>query len=426
MRPILLIALKDLILIFRDRAMLLMIVIGPFLLTLGMGLVGGKFSGSGGGSSGPRDIPVVVVNQDGEELGNALVRVLSSPELDDLLAPTLISDPEMAKQWVNEDQMAAAIIVPPGFTRSVFPSAGEAGAWGLVPSSEVSILLYANPQRPNSVAIVESILRAFLFRVEKGRILGWTAVASLVLHGVIRPEQAEAIGRALGELLARAGNTQDLIRVVALEAGKIEATQIDIMTALAPGMALLFLMFTATYGARSLLAERRQQTLQRLMTTPIVPTQILIGKGIGVYWSGVIQQVLLIGASTLLFGLRWGDFWGVFALILCASFAAVGWGLLIAAIARTPGQVASIGSALTLVFGLIGGSFIDLRNLPPAIYWLSRITPNAWGMDGFSILAGGGSLVQIIIPLLALMFMGGGLTAVAGWLLAHSRHLLQV
>jgi len=425
MRPILLIALKDLILIFRDRAMLLMIVIGPFLLTLGMGLVGGRFGGSGGSSSGPTDIPVVVVNQDGEELGNALVKVLDSPELDDLLAPTFISDPDMAKQWVNEDQMAAAVIIPPGFTRSVFPSAGEAGAWGLVPSSEVSILLYANPQRPNSVAIVESILRAFLFRVEKGRILGWTTVASLVLHGEIQPEQAEVVGRALGESLARADNPQDLIRVVALEAGKSEATRVDIMTALAPGMALFFLMFTATYGARSLLAERRQQTLQRLMITPITPAQILIGKGIGVYLSGVIQQVLLIGASTLLFGLRWGDFWGVLVLILCASFAAVGWGLLIAALARTPGQVASMGSALMLVFGLLGGSFVDLQNLSPAIYWLSRITPNAWGMDGFSILAGGGSLAQIIRPLLALIFMGGGLTAVAGWLLARSRHLLQ-
>ncbi|MCX8023974.1 MAG: ABC transporter permease [Thermanaerothrix sp.] len=425
MRRILLIAFKDLLLIFRDRSNVLMILIGPFLLTLGMGLISGQVGGGASSSRGPSDIPVVIVNQDAQTLGNALVNVLSSPELAALIEPTLVSDVEEAKQRVEEDQVAAAIVIPKGFTQSLIPSTGEWQAWLPSSSSDVALQIYANPGRPNSVAIVESIVREFLFRVEKGRVLGWTAIAPLVQKGVIQPLQAEDIGRAWGESWARSGVEKDLIQVIMTEGEAAQSRDVNVMASMAPGMALLFLMFTATFGARSLLVERRQQTLQRLMVTPTLPLQILLGKGIGVYLSGVLQQVLLIGVSTWLFALHWGDGVGVVALVLCASLAAVGWGLLIAALARTPAQVASAGTALMLVFGLLGGSFVDLGDLPPAVYVLSRITPNAWGLDGYAILAGGGSLSQIGRPLLALVVMGLVLIALAGAVLVRSRRFTQ-
>ncbi len=426
MRRILLIAFKDLLLIFRDRSTVLMILIGPFLLTLGMGLISGQVGGSANPSRGPSDIPVVIVNQDGQSLGNALVNVLSSPELAALLEPRLVSGVEEAKHQVEEDQVAAAIIIPAGFTRSLIPPAGEWQAWlPSLSSSSVTLQMYVDPGRPNSVAILESIVRAFLFRVEKGRILGWTAIAPLVANGVIQPVQAEDIGRTWGEALARSGVEQELIQVVVTEEEVTQLRDVNVMASMAPGMALLFLMFTATFGARSLLVERRQQTLQRLMITPTLPLQILLGKGIGVYLSGVVQQVLLVGVSTWLFALDWGDAWGVLALILCASLAAVGWGLLIAALARTPAQVASAGTALMLVFGLLGGSFVDLGDMPAVVYVLSRLTPNAWGLDGYAILVAGGSLSQIVRPLLALVLMGVVLISLAGIILMRSRRFSQ-
>ena len=61
-----LIGIKDLKLMFRDRAALMFMLLAPFLLTLGMGFVTGRFSGS---SSGLSDIPVIIVNLDNEQLG---------------------------------------------------------------------------------------------------------------------------------------------------------------------------------------------------------------------------------------------------------------------------------------------------------------------------------------------------------------------
>ena len=65
MLKLFLIGLKDLKLVFRDRAALTFMLLAPFLLTIGMGFVTGRFSGS---SSGISDIPVVIVNLDQEKL----------------------------------------------------------------------------------------------------------------------------------------------------------------------------------------------------------------------------------------------------------------------------------------------------------------------------------------------------------------------
>src|ERR1041384_633501 len=95
MKKLFLIGLKDLKLIFHDRAALIFMLLAPFLLTIGMGFVTGRFSG---GSSGLSDIPVVIVNQDHEQLGDALAEVFSSEDLADLMEPTASSDVQAARQ----------------------------------------------------------------------------------------------------------------------------------------------------------------------------------------------------------------------------------------------------------------------------------------------------------------------------------------
>lgn len=175
---------------------------------------------------------------------------------------------------------------------------------------------------------------------------------------------------------------------------------------LAPGMALMFLMFTVSYGGRSILAEKAQGTLPRLLVSPTNSAQILGGKVFGIYLTGAAQMLILIGTTTLLFQLKWGDPLGVLAVVLAAVFGAAGWGMLITAFARTPAQVGSIGSALMLIFGILGGSFISLENMPPAVQMASKITPNAWALDGFTTLALGGTLSHLSTPITALLTMG--------------------
>jgi ABC-2 type transport system permease protein len=183
-------------------------------------------------------------------------------------------------------------------------------------------------------------------------------------------------------------------------------------------------MVAASLGGRSLLTERNQGTLPRLLVSPTSSSQVLGGKTTGVYLTGVAQMLILILTSALLFQLRWGDPPAVLALVLAAVVGATGWGMLIAALARTPGQVTTIGSAITLMFGLLGGSFISMDNMPAWFQVISKLTPNYWGIQGFATLAAGGTIADILVSIAALLLMGVVLFAIAVTIL-NRRGIMQ-
>jgi ABC-2 type transport system permease protein len=413
MRKIFLIGFKDLKLAFRDRAALIMMLLAPFALTLGMGFVTGRFSGAN--NSGLNNIPVVLVNQDGGELGNALVDLFKSPELNGLAAPSVASDPADARQMVDENKAAAAVIIPAGFTNSIIPTNGQ------TVGATVQLELYANPTAPTSVGVVKTILDEYLSQVEVGRVGGQVAVEQLLRGGLAQPADAAKLGEKIGwQSSQRTSNPAITIHTVTNSG---EAIQFDILAYMAPGMALMFLMYTTSYGGRVLLAERNLGTLPRLLVSPTTSAQVLGGKVLGTFFTGAAQMFILILASTLFFSLKWGDPLGIVVLVLAAVFAACGWGLLITAIARTPGQASWIGTAIMLLFGMLGGSFINLGNMPGWFRMVSQITPNAWGLDGFSTLAQGGTLADIVPSLMALVAMGALLFGVALFLFRRNNIL---
>jgi len=400
MKKLFLIGIKDLRLMFRDRAALIFMLLAPFLLTIGMGFVTGRFSGS---SSGLSDIPVVIVNLDQEQLGDALAEVFSSEELADLMEPTASSDSEAARGSVDDDQAAAAIIIPEGFTRSIIPATGTAFDQGFVQPDPVKIEVYANPSRPTSSGVVKAIVEEFLSRVEEGRTSGMTSILQLMQAGLLDPQNAES---EIHALFQGVDQTQTSAMTLKTNREGAAAVEFDILAYMAPGMALLFLMYTVSYGGRSILSERSQGTLPRLLVSPTSTLQVLGGKVLGIFFMGVAQVGILILASSVFFGLKWGDTLGLAVLILATALGATGWGMLITAIARTPAQVGSLGSAIMLIFGILGGSFINIDQMPSLVRTLSKITPNAWGLDGFTTLALGGRLPNLTEPITALVIMG--------------------
>ena len=66
-----------------------------------------------------------------------------------------------------------------------------------------------------------------------------------------------------------------------------------------------------------------------------------------------------------------------------------------------------------LIFGILGGSFINLDQMPSFLRTISKITPNAWGLDGFTTLALGGTLSHLREPITALLIMGFVLFGIA-------------
>jgi ABC-2 type transport system permease protein len=232
----------------------------------------------------------------------------------------------------------------------------------------------------------------------------------------VAPENVERVAREVG---IQPGVTSGAITVQHVTAGAADILEFDLLTVLAPSVALMFLMYTVSYGARRLLAERASGTLARLLVTPTTSAQILGGKIVGIFLTGAAQVGMLITATTLLCGVRWGDPLGVAALVLASAAGATGWGLLLATLVKTPAQAGSIGSALMLIFAILGGGLGFSFPLPDWAQPIAHLTPNRWGIDGFIALGGSGTLAEVMPHIMALVLMGTALFSVAVWLFRH-------
>jgi ABC-2 type transport system permease protein len=407
MKKIILIAWKDFNITFQDRAALIMMLAAPFLLILGLGAVTGAFSK--GGTMGLNEISVIIVNQDSGQLGDVIVAAFESEQIADLFITAKIDDEATARLQLEEDQAAAVVIIPEGFTEGILPDmlTGQTG-------QVVPVEVYSNPVRPISAGLAQSVVTEVVNRIEAGPVGGQVIIAQLLEYDRLLPQDVPEYATGLVSRLQEQ-EEQGQAGAIYIDTGTQDEQQDEpgYLAYLAPGMAVFFLMYTVTQGGRSILAERDEGTLPRMLTTPTSTAEVLGGKVLAIFITGLVQVSVLILVSSLLFGLRWGDPVGVFALVVAVSAAATGWGILLASFAKTTFQVSSIGSALMLLFGVLGGIFIPADSFSIPVRMVSRITPNSWAMDGFSTLAGDGRLVDLATPIGALFLMATALFAIA-------------
>jgi ABC-2 type transport system permease protein len=329
-----------------------------------------------------------------------------------LLETTTTADLTLAKSQVDKDEIAAAVIIPAGFTSSVIPNS-ETGQL----TEAVSIELYSSPARPISSGVIQSIVTNFVNQVDTGVLSGDVAITQLVTSGLVNVQDIPQVTEAVsGRLQENPQAVSGVINVNRATTSLNSEEGFNPIAFFATGMAVFFLMYTVTIGGRSILAERNEGTLRRLLVTPTTTVQVLGGKVLGIFMSGFAQVGLLILGTTLMFNLNWGDPIGIVILIAAVSLAATGWGLLLAGFAKTTQHVASIGTAMMLSFGILGGSFIPAENLSGPLQSLRLITPNAWAMDSFNLLNNGRTLTDIVGPIIALLLMAAALFAISTYL----------
>jgi ABC-2 type transport system permease protein len=398
MKKILAIAWKDFIILFRDPGALTLLLITPFALTLAMNAAFGS-----GGNPTLADIPVAIVNHDDGQFGETLVEVFESDDLATLIEPTILEDDTAARTLVDDDQAAAAVIIPDGFSGAIIPPGLIEGDFSQATETGQGVIeLYTNPTRSVSVGVIRAIVETYINRLSAARAGGQVSMTQLVISGRITPDLARQLGPSISQ---EAGEQVINNQLITIHSEEAEAQEFNLLMYLAPSMAIFFLMFTVTTGGRSILAEREEGTLPRLLSTPTTATQVLTGKIFGTLLTGIAQMAILIAASTLIFGLDWGDPLALTLLILLLVSAATAWGMVIAAYARSPGQAAAVGVATSLIFGAASGNFVNRQALPEFLRTASLIAPNSWGLEGFTQLALGNGLTDITTILLALLIM---------------------
>ena len=426
MKKAFLIAWKDILTTLYDKSGFAFLILTPLALTLVFGLT------FGGGDDTPNfRIPLAVVNHDSPvsaaqfqadtngsapagrlALGNIVTDILTSPDLSDLLDTTVLTDEAAAKAAVDAGKSYAAVVILP-----------ENLSQAAISGEKAAIVIYSDPARDLSAKIVAGIVRQIARRLASGRVMFSVTLQQLIDSGRITPDGIPAIAQKLGaQLQTSAQPAADIITLNTVDAAG-KTVKFDPLAFFAPSMAIIFLAFGASRGARSILAEAQNGTFARLNATPTAGATILFGKLLGILFNGGIQFGTLLIAGALLFGLRWGDPSAVAVLAIAVIFAFSGLGLLMAVIAKDEKQANTISTAVILVMMVVGGNLTPASDFPAWLQTIAKITPNYWSVEGFIKLGQAQPLANILPELLALGFFSVMLFG-AGLLLYRRRALV--
>ncbi|NOX63269.1 MAG: ABC transporter permease, partial [Chloroflexi bacterium] len=396
---------KDALIRFRDRNGIALMLVAPLVLAAIMGAAFGGFGRRENASLSA--IPVAIVDEDGGPMAAGLVNALESEDLAELLAPVEAATAAEARKMVEQGEVRAAVVIPAGF--------GDAVGAPVAPPA--TLALFTDPTSTFSPIVVEAVVTEMVNRFNAGSIGAQVAVEQLLEQQAALGPELMRLGQALTEIMSDyTSQSQGVARVVTLpRAGETEPP--NPLAYFAPGMAILFLMFTLFDASRSLLDEEREGTLQRMMSSPTSFAQILAGKNAGVMLTGVLQMTILVLASSLLFDLSWGRSpLAVALMIMAVVAAAASLGALIVAFARDARQAGVIGSAIALAFAVLGGNFIDANAYPAWMQPLSKLTINRWALDGFTDLSlRGGGLEDVLLEAGVLFGMTAIFFTLAVW-----------
>jgi len=380
------VALKDVKITVRDREALLILLAMPFIIIAILGLaLGETFSGS------PRlsKYDVAVVDKDKGELAKLFIdKTLKSDDLSKLLKVTKKTEDE-ARKLVSMGDLAAGIIIPKGFSEKI--KRGEGGKLEVI----------GDPGQKIRAAIVEGITRSFARRVSAVTIGVKTPLNILVESKAISPLELPATTGLLTKE-ARSAVTKPFIRVQ--EETKAAERGLSAIQYYSAGMAVMFILFSAMFGAVSLIDERHNMTLARLLTTPSRNSSILGGKLVGVFFIGILQFSALVLATRLMFGVQWGNSLpGLVVLVVSTVLASTGMSIFIAAAAKTTKAAAAMSQVLIQGMAALGGSMVPLQAFPDWLKNISQFTINYWAMNGFTQLMNGKSFEVIILPSIILL-----------------------
>lgn len=150
------------------------------------------------------------------------------------------------------------------------------------------------------------------------------------------------------------------------------------------GWAMMFLMFTITASASSLFDEKKSGVVLRLLTSPISRTQILWSKYIFNMSLGILQLTFLFITGNILFNIDiFSNFFNLLLVVIAASTACTGFGMLISSFSKTASQANGFGTFLILTMSAIGGAWFPVSFMPGYIQFFSKLTLVYWSVEGF-------------------------------------------
>ncbi len=366
----------------RDRAALMLSFIVPIVF---FSIFAGIF---GAQKSKTPKTTVVIADLDRSDSSRRLIEALKRESaLDVVLSPkksTAPFDATSAEAFVRAGDAPVALVIPKGFgtIRIRFDAANNGPAFRLMSDSADPIadqVVGGLLQKTMMMSMPEMMMDAGVSEVDR-----WS--------GGLTPQQKAAIDQSMKGYRAITARTPAAKTMSSDSLIRIEKTDVvgqnksNVVAALyAAGIGVMFLLFTASNAGGALLEENESGTLDRILTTRLTLTQLLLGKLVYLWTLGFTQICVMFVWGAVAFRLQLIEHIGGFLIMaLTTSLATSAFGLLLASVCRTRAQLGAMSTLVVLSLSAIGGSMFPRFLMPAGLQKAGLVLFNSWALEGFT------------------------------------------
>jgi ABC-2 type transport system permease protein len=250
-----------------------------------------------------------------------------------------------------------------------------------------------------------------------------TAVAQLVLDGTDPTRSGAAasaasryFGDAAKSLAEERTGRANLSLPIEVVPRVLYNPSLETPVFIVPGiLAMLLVVVTTIVTAMGLSREKEVGTLEQVMVTPIKPLVLLLGKMTPFVAIGLFDALLVLTAMTWIFDVPVrGSLWLLAlgtVLYLCST---LGVGLLVSTLSSTQQQSFLGGFLFILPAALLSGVMTPIRTMPEWLQMATVLNPLRWYAELVrGVLLKGTTLADVHVQLSALLAFGAGILALA-------------
>jgi ABC-2 type transport system permease protein len=416
---------KDLVLHFSNRRAVLMSVLAPILIA--------AFFGSlfGASDKGPAQIPLVLTDLDQSELS---ARIVANLRGDPALRLSEASAAE-AQAQVRAGKQRAAVLLPAGFgaqaSKALFGGAAKPEVVVFYDPSQAMVLpmvkglLAQHVMEPVSQSAFSSdgpVVRDMRAQMQQaGNLPDERRQALVSMYDSIARVQALPAPASAADTAAASAPTSAFAAAGAAspargglgipfstrdEAAVSElGAQYNSYAHSFAGMGVQFILLMGVDMGVGLLLIRRMGLWKRLRAAPLSKAQLLGSRTASCALIGLIVFAVVYAAAMAFFGVRIsGSVPGFVAVLVAFALLTSSFGLMVAALGRTPEATRGLAILATLLMVMLGGAWVPSFIFPPWLQTVSMWMPTHWAVDGLDAMTWRGLPLQAaLLPVAAML-----------------------
>jgi ABC-2 type transport system permease protein len=365
---------KGLLEMTRNRMELVLMIIMPLLLMVMFGFIYPNTAAQ------PQHQPMALIDMSHSgDSANFIAHLQKLSDNSVKMDFRTVDSVDEARQMINRNELYGAIIIPESFATDV--AAGR--------TANVTVLYdNSNPQ-----------VGAQVMAEASGLIGGVGGIKSAVM---------------VSALIAGANTTADPQTVLQPYSTQVQGTILgsNYFDFLAPGLLMMIVMMAAMIGIpEGISKERELGTFDGVLSAPIHPISIIIGKSASLTIGGFIQGILILILAVVFFGVHiQGSILLAFGLLFLGVFSFIGLGILFTSLTEDQKTGSMIVNLLMFPMMFVSGIMFPVQQMPWFMQWLSAIMPVTYAADAMRKVMILNAGLQDVLPQIAILVVFGAVT----------------